>query len=350
MMPLGLAPNLINHFYRGGDRIARLRAIEQTSEFQPEEWLGATVSRAGHGDVGLARTFGGVLLRDLVAVAPEAWIGPDHALATNSTDTGLLVKLLDARQRLPVHVHPAREFAASHLDCPYGKSEAWFVLDTEPGATVHLGWSSAVDRDELDRRRDAQDSEWMLAHMNSIEVSRGMGIFVPAGTVHAIGEGIFVAEVQEPTDFSILLEWSQTTSTKEELHLGLGFDAVMPAVSTDALRSTAIERLVVQNDLDAQAPESGSLLPKLADPYFRLLYVAAGGGRSAPFDPGFAVALVLDGKGSLVGVDGELEYAAGDAFAVPASFGRWEIQGSGCVLVAKPGLGWPTTLNLRSLP
>lgn len=349
MMPSALAPNLIDHFYRGGDRIARLRNIEQSHEFQPEEWLGATVSRAGHGVVGLARTLDGALLRDLVVAAPAAWVGPGHALAAHPSDTGLLVKLLDARQRLPVHVHPTREFASSHLDCPYGKSEAWFVLDTEPGAAVHIGWKNPVNRDELDRRRDAQDSEWMLAQMNSVEVKRGMGIFVPAGTVHAIDAGIFVAEVQEPTDFSILLEWSVTTSTREESHLGIGFDVVMPAVSTDALDRTALDRLIVQHDFDARPFEPVSMLPKLADPYFRLLYAGAAPTTSVPVDAGFAVALVVEGTGTMVGGEGELDYLAGDVFAVPASFGRWELRGDGRVLVATPGLGWPATLDIRNV-
>src|SRR5690606_30639376 len=109
-----------------------------------------------------------------------------------------------------------------------------YVLDAEPGSAVYVGWKETVDRDELDRRRDAQDSEWMLDHLNRIPVRAGMGIVCPAGTAHAIGEGVFVAEVQEPTDFSILLEWSVTTSTREESHLDLGFDAVMPAVRTEA--------------------------------------------------------------------------------------------------------------------
>jgi mannose-6-phosphate isomerase len=344
MKPVALAPNLIDHFYRGGDRIARLRGIEQTSEFQPEEWLGATVRRAGHGDLGLARTLDGTLLLDLVGGSPEAWTGPDHALAADPSDTGLLVKLLDARQRLPVHVHPSRGFASSHLGCPYGKTEAWFVLDAEPGSAVHLGWSSAVDRDELDRRRDAQDGEWMLAHMNSIEVSPGMGILVPAGTVHAIDGGVFVAEVQEPTDFSILLEWSVTTSTREESHLDLGFDAVMPAVSTDALDRTALDRLVVRHDLDERGASPVGLFPESADPYFRLLHAAPVSGGSVPVDAGFAVALVLDGDGTLVGGEDEIGYTAGDVFAVPAAFGRWEVHGTGRVLVAAPGVGWPRTL------
>ncbi|MFB2598100.1 phosphoheptose isomerase [Herbiconiux sp. P17] len=342
MKPAALAPNLIDHFYRGGDRIARLRGIEQTSEFQPEEWLAATVSRAGQGDIGLARTEDGDLLRDLVAGDPAAWVGADHADAANASDTGILVKLLDARQRLPVHVHPSRSFAASHLDCPYGKTEAWFVLDAEPGSAVHVGWNQSVDRDELDRRRDAQDSEWMLSRMNRIEVSRGMGVLVPAGTVHAIDAGIFVAEVQEPTDFSIVLEWSITTSTREESHLGLGFDEVMPAVSTDALGPDALTALISRSDLDGRSDRAQSMLAPAADPYFRVLH-AAPVTRGVPIAAGFSVVLVLAGDGVLAGNE-EIPVHSGQVLAVPAGFGDWEVLGAASVLVASPGVGWPRSL------
>ncbi|MET0713874.1 MAG: class I mannose-6-phosphate isomerase [Mycetocola sp.] len=341
MKPIALAPNLIEHFYRGGDRIARLRGIEQTSEFQPEEWLGATVSRAGEGDVGLARALDGTLLRDLVAADPAAWTGSEPA--SSASDVGILVKLLDARQRLPVHVHPSREFATRHLDCPYGKTEAWFVLDAEPGTAVYLGWAATVDRDELDRRRDAQDSEWMLAQMNRIEVEVGMGILVPAGTAHAIDGGIFVTEVQEPTDFSILLEWSVTTSSREESHLGLGFETSMSAVSTEPLTRADLDRLVVRNDLDRRAAKPASLLPVAADPYFRLLHAAPESGETVAIDAGFSVVLATGGAGSLVGA-GEIGYSAGDVFAVPSAFGPWEVHGSGHLLISTPGRGWPSTL------
>lgn len=343
MIPVPLAPNLIDHFYRGGDRIARLRGIEQTSEFQPEEWLGATVSRAGvGGEVGLAKTLDGMLLRDLVAADPQAWTGTKDA--SGPSDVGVLVKLLDARQRLPVHVHPTREFASSHLGCPYGKTEAWFVLDAEPGTAVYVGWSAPVERDELDRRRDAQDSEWMLSHMNRVEVEVGMGILVPASTAHAIDAGIFVAEVQEPTDFSILLEWSVTTSSREESHLDLGFETAMGAVSTDALRKDELDRLVVRSDLSVRGPQAISLLPEAADAYFRLKYAAPEDETALAFDSGFAVVLATEGKGALIGAGGEVDFVAGDVFAVPHSFGPWEVRGAGNALVSAPGTGWPRTL------
>jgi len=346
MIPVVLPPNPVQHFYRGGDRIAALRGIVPETDRQPEEWLAATVSRFGDPVTGLAVTGDGALLRDLVAAEPAAWIGPGEG--RDAADVGILVKLLDARQRLPVHVHPGRGFAARHLDCPYGKTEAWFVLDTEQDCAVHVGWNQEIDRDELDRRRDAQDSEWMLAHMNRVVVREGMGVLVPAGTAHAIDGGIFVAEVQEPTDFSILLEWSVTTSTREESHLDLGFEAVMPAVSTDRLGPEALAALISDAGTRPAGPRFRALLPALADPYFRLTDAAAAGGATEERRAGFGVVLVTAGDGALVGRGGRIDVSRGQVLAVPHAFGDWRVEGDASVLLGEPGAGWPATLHAEA--
>ena len=169
-LPVRMAPNTFEHFYRGGARIAELRGLTLDSDHRPEEWLAATVARFGEDEVGLARTQDGDLLRDLVAKDPRTWVGDDPARLgrASDSDTGVLVKLLDAAQRLPVHVHPDREFARRHLGCDYGKTEAWYVLAADEDAAVYLGWSDDVRPEELAERRDAQDSDWMLARMNRV--------------------------------------------------------------------------------------------------------------------------------------------------------------------------------------
>lgn len=340
MKPVLLRPNLIDHFYRGGAKIAALRGLPAAGERQPEEWIAATVGRMGEGDIGLARSADGDLLRDLVAADPAGWVGPDHAGRFSPGDVGVLVKLLDAGQRLPVHVHPDRDFARSHLGCPYGKTEAWLVLDADPGAAVWLGWTDDVDPGELAERRDAQDGDWMLERMHRVEVHRGDGILVPAGTVHAIGEGAFVLEAQEPTDFSILLEWSVTTATREDSHLGLGFDTAMGAVSHHRLTADRLAALTSHVELDR--PGSASCLVAAADEFFRIDVVGPG----APVASGFAAVVVLTGDGVLQGGDGPVEVAAGQALAVPAGFGDWAVDGSARVLLVRPGAGWPQDLRM----
>lgn len=344
MTPRRLAPNLVDHFYAGGARIATLRGIAATSPRQPEEWIGATVSRTDDKVVGLARTEDGALVRDLVNADPVGWRGVGSLPGIADSDTGVLLKLLDAGQRLPVHVHPDRAFATSHLACSYGKTEAWYVLDADAGATVHLGWTVDVDPGELARRRDDQDGDWMLGRMHRCEVRPGDGILVPAGVVHAIGAGVFVAEVQEPTDFSILLEWSVTTTGREESHLGLGFDRAMQAVSHRALSEETLASLVRRGDVNAAAGDSTprSCLPAAADDFFRLHRL--GSDSPMPVAAGFAVVLVLDGTGRAVGTEA-VTFRQGETWVVPAGFGDWTLDGAVTLLAARPSAGWPEDLD-----
>jgi mannose-6-phosphate isomerase len=142
--PVLLPPNQFEHFYRGGERIRALRAGPGGPR-RPEEWAASVTARAGQQEQGLSRLPDGDLLRDRVLADPVAWLGEAH-VRRYGRGVELLVKLLDAGQRLPVHVHPARSFAREHLGLAHGKTEAWVVVDAEPGAVVGLGlriWCSA---------------------------------------------------------------------------------------------------------------------------------------------------------------------------------------------------------------
>lgn len=224
MRPEPLPPNVIDHFYEGGRLLAALRGVEHPSPRRPEEWLAATVARADDPAVGPSRLTDGRLLADHVSADRLGWTGAaEPATGAGPADTGVLVKLLDAGQRLPVHVHPTRDFARAHLHSCYGKTEAWYVLAAGgDDPAVWVGWREDVDPTELAVRVDAQDSGWLLSRLNKISVRPGDGILVPAGEPHATGSGVFVVEAQEPTDLSILLEWSVTRASREESHLDPG--------------------------------------------------------------------------------------------------------------------------------
>lgn len=344
MQPLVMPPNIIDHFYLGGERIAELRGVDMPSPRRPEEWLAATTFRVGEPGVGPSRTESGELLRDLVAADPIGWLGSDEG---PRGDNGILVKLLDPAQRLPVHVHPDRAFAMSHLNCPYGKTEAWYVLATSgDSSSVWLGWREDVDPAELSRRVEAQDSGWMLSRMNRIEVKPGDGILVPAGTAHAIGDGVFVAEVQEPTDFSILLEWSITTATRDESHLDLGLPLALSATNHHPFDTDQLAALVMHTDPGSTSSLPQRLLPSAADPFFRLDLLAPDPGTQPGLPAGFAVGVALAGSGEIHSADGAVVPARrGQVLAVPAGFGDWSVSGDLQFIACRPGAGWPATLS-----
>jgi mannose-6-phosphate isomerase len=338
-----MPPNIIDHFYAGGARLARLRNVDLPSPRRPEEWLAASMHRAGEPTVGPSRLGDGTRFADLVAADPQSWLGESASPDTGVTgDTGILVKLLDADQRLPVHVHPTRPYAHAHLHSCYGKTEAWYVIAAEgDDPAVWIGWREPVEPGELARRVDAQDSDWMLDRLNKITVRPGDGILVPAGTAHAIGAGVFVVEVQEPSDFSILLEWSVTTAGRDDSHLDLGMDVALTAVDHGELDPATLRSLVRHTEPTRAAPEPIRLLTPTADEFFRLDVLTGSDDDTTKVPAGFAVVIVLDGTGELTGADGAVSTHSGQVWAVPASFGSWAATGDLHLVLARPAAGWP---------
>jgi mannose-6-phosphate isomerase len=319
-----LPPNGIPRFYRGGSAIAELRGFDPGGERVPEEWIGSTTTVFGEDDLGLSRLADGRLLREVIAEDPEHWLGPAHAQRFGA-DPALLVKLLDAGQRLPVHLHPDGPFAREHLGTRFGKTEAWIVIAAQPGAQVHLGFKTAVTEDTVRAWIADQDRDAMLAALNPVGVTAGDAIFVPAGVAHAIGEGLLIVELQEPSDMSVLLEWDGFGIEDEsEATLGLGWDTALGCVERTArdaapLRGPAAEGAVTE------------LLPAAAHPFFSAQRVAPAG-DTAQLEAGFAVIVVLDGSGTIA----ELDATRGDALLVPHSAGAVTAEGELTAIVCRP--------------
>ncbi|HJY24489.1 MAG TPA: class I mannose-6-phosphate isomerase [Actinomycetes bacterium] len=304
----------LDRFYAGGKRIAAFRRETPVDRNVPEDWVASTTTLFGEREIGLTRLPDGELLVEAVRRDRHAWLGPDH-VAAFGTDTALLVKLLDAGQRLPVHAHPDVPFARKHLGLAHGKTEAWVFL--EP-AVVHLGFVRDVADEELATWLAEQDAAAMLAAMHAIEVAPGDAVLVPAGLVHAIGEGAFLVELQEPTDLSILLEWADFAIDGEQLgHLGLGFATALRAVDRRGLSSEAVEAL-----RGARAETAGDLLPDGAA-FFRVDRSRG----AVEWEPGYAVVVVVSGAGKLVSGAERVPLRSGQTLVVPYAAGPVTVEG-----------------------
>jgi mannose-6-phosphate isomerase len=319
MKPQLLPPNVLRHFYEGGARIAALRGLELDSDHMPEEWLGAANPTFGDSERGLSRLQDGTLVRDALAADPEGFLGADH-VARYGANPGLLVKLLDAGQRLPVHFHPGRPFARDALGSPFGKTEAWFILEADPGAAVHVGFQREVEPAQVREWMRTQDADAMLASLHELEASPGDVVFVPAGTPHAIGAGILMVELQEPTDMSVLLEWDGFELSEDDGHLNLGWDRALEALDRSGWSEQRAHGL------------KSSRLPSDADPYFRADRLR--GGDS--LDPGFSILVGLTGDGTLATGGGEVPLARGDVVLLPHGAGAGALHGEAEVLRARP--------------
>jgi mannose-6-phosphate isomerase len=339
--PQLLPLNQVEHFYRGGHRIAALRGGAITgSPRRPEEWIASMTTMTSDPTRGLSRLADGTLLRDAITSDPRCWLGPDH-LRDFGASTELLVKLLDAGQRLPVHLHPDRAFSRRHLGTPHGKTEAWIVLDVAEDAQVRLGFAEPMRRPQVRAMVDAGDSAALVGSLRARAVRPGDAVLVPAGVPHSIDAGVFVLELQEPTDLSILLEAEDlAVDPRRDGHLGLGFDVALQALRLDALDDAELDALVTPADRLA-TPGIAGLLPAAAEPYFRAHRLRADGEGAADVSPpvaaGFAVVLAVEGAGRLVPERGEgLDLRRGDAAVVPFDAGAWRLAGALEVLVCRP--------------
>jgi mannose-6-phosphate isomerase len=304
--------------YRGGPQIADFRGTTGTDNDVPEDWVASTTPLFGRDRLGLSELPDGRLLVEAIDADPSTWLGPRHVAAFGSNPR-LLTKLLDAGERLFVHAHPDDDFAAHH-HFANGKAEAWFVLS---GGPVHLGLREPVSTDDLLQLAINQDTDRLLGLLHERHVQAGDVVAVPPGVLHAIGAGVFVVELQQAADLSILLEWKGfPIDGLADGNLGLGLDVAIHAVETQA-----------RTDLDALIRPAGygpSVLPHHMDPYLRLERWAVTDRTIT--EPGFAVLVVTAGEVHVHGAT----LTRGTTAVAPYAAGRLELTGSGEILVARP--------------
>ena len=338
--PIVLGPNQPAHFYHGGEGIARLRGIPQPSAYSPEDWVGSVTEMFSRPGVGLTRLDSGETLRDAIAAAPADFLGPEH-VARYGADPALLVKILDTGQRLVVHFHPDRDFAARHLGSRHGKTEAWLILETRhegndaSAGHVYLGFKGDADPAVIRRWVAAQDTSAILDSLNQVAVAPGDTVLVQAGVPHAIGAGITLVELQEPTDFSILLEWAGfAIDGATEGHLGLGFDVALSALDVSGWGEDRLHTLRASRPEAAEGPGVTRLLPPGADPFFRAQRVDVS--TPVTFAPGYAILIVVAGDGQITDSRGSLAVRRGATILVPYSTGATTFEGDFQALRCQP--------------
>jgi mannose-6-phosphate isomerase len=330
--PIHLPPNQLHRFYKGGARIAALRNSNNNDPYAPEEWIASMASPFGEPGVGISPLPDGRSLAEDVAEQPDAYLGAAHKQRFGA-DVAVLIKLLDAGERLPVHFHPDNAFAQSHLGSTYGKTEAWIMLETAPDAGVHVGFEDGVDRGDVAEWVKQQNIDAMLGALRRLDVRAGDTLFVPAGTPHAIGEGILLAELQQPTDFSILLEWEGFAIDGPDAgHLGLGFDRALEALDLSVWEDERVARCTSVREVPDR-PGVELLFPEEADPFFRAERI---GPAPTTLESSFSVLLPVDGRAELSGDGWDVEIKRGDTVLVPFAAGACVLAGDALIIRCLP--------------
>ena len=167
----------------------------------------------------------------------------------------------------------------------------------------------------------------MLTALRPLPVSAGDSVLVPAGTPHAIGAGILLVELQEPTDFSVLMEFGEFgLGGDDSVHLGLGWERALEALDTSGWDESRLAEMVSRPRPVGERPGAFSILPAAADPYFRAERLLPD--PVVELDPGFSIVVVLRGSGVLAAGDGrELPVARGTTLLIPHAAGPCRLGG-----------------------
>ncbi|TCP48609.1 mannose-6-phosphate isomerase [Tamaricihabitans halophyticus] len=327
-----LPANQPPQFYRGGAAIAELRGSVDAAEFGPEDWVASATTLFGQQAHGLSTLADGRLLRDAVAADPLGWLGAAQhdALGVN---TGLLVKLLHAGQRLPVHCHPDDAFARTQLSAGCGKTEAWVVVHTDsPDRTVYLGFREDQDPQTVAGWVAEQDSAAMLDALNAITVNPGDTVFVPAGVPHAIGAGVFIVELQQPTDLSITLEWQDFLPDAAKAHLGIGYPNALRCLDHSGWSAARLAEVVHRGPGDGPRLNP---LPAAANPFFRAEWLRIS--TQARLAPCYGVLVALSGTATLRPESGPpLPIGRGSTVVIPHGAGETIVDGEITAVYCRP--------------
>jgi len=217
---LFLGPNRIWRTYPGGKKLDLMenKATPADTHF-PEDWIGSTTRAINKGrehltEEGLSKVTidnESIILKSLCEKYPKEVLGENH-VAKYGANTQFLLKFLDSAIRLHIQCHPTIPFAQKYLNSNSGKTEAYVILsirDEVEEPYIYMGFQHPPKKEEFKRMIEEQDSKALLACFDKIPIKPGDVFMVPGGMPHAIGEGVFMIEIMEPTDFAVRIEFER---------------------------------------------------------------------------------------------------------------------------------------------
>jgi len=326
--PLPLPYHPLYRFYEGGALTRAFRGITyRPDDWWSEDWVGSC-TLANNADPqgrpqGLSTVDipgeGPVLLLELAQTLPGDMVGERFAQHWGPI-TGVLVKLLSPAGQVPLHAHPAREWARRHLRSPFGKTEAWILLDT-PGEDAYagIGFAPGIDRSWFADAVRRHDTTAIRGTVNRTAVRPGEVYVAHAGVPHYLGPGLSFIEIQEPSDHIVIPETSGADD--EGATMGLGWDLALDMIDytgTDAATAFARARQQPRVLRTSGGSREVRLLHDDVLPFFDATALEVADELDVA-DGRFCIAIVVSGDGLVEGDFGSQPVRRGETFALPAS-------------------------------
>ena len=315
MKPLKLIPAVKDYIW-GGTRLSKEYGVDPSLERQSEAWV-LSCHKDGESVVSGGR-YDGMTLSEVIKEKGEEYLGKNVGKFDYFP---ILIKLIDAKDDLSVQVHPDDEYARKNEN-QYGKTEAWYILDCDEGAELIYGLNRDMSRQEL---KDAIEKGTLLDGVNRVKVKKGDIFLIEAGTLHAIGKGILLAEIQQNSNVTYrVYDYGRLQNGKpRELHIEKAVDVInTKAVPCDGKPQGEPE------ELDGYQKTLLVSCPLFTVNRLEITQKAA----LCADESSFVSLVAVDGNGVLMKDDICMTLYKGESIFVPASFGEFEILGEVTVL------------------
>ena len=287
--PLLLKPVFKSYLW-GGDRLKKEFGFDSGEPTTAEAWM-LSCHKDGSNIVANGALAGTAL--------------PDVLQQWGYEELPILIKLIDAKQKLSVQVHPDQAYARLH-EGENGKTEMWYVVDCAEGAELSYGFQKKISREEFQARIENNTLDEVLNH---VPVQRGDVFFIEAGTLHAIGEGILIAEIQQSSNVTYRVsDYGRlgADGKPRALHVQKALDVTVTDVPSHpygkigavTAHADGCERTLCECEL------------------FKVYHIDLNGKKHAKSNTVSAL-LMLEGQVSLGYADGEIKLSKGDSVLIP---------------------------------
>lgn len=342
--PLILENNRISRSYIGGTLLNRWKGLPAGEEgYMCEEWQMSVVEVQNIGSApgeGLSmhklEDSSLISLRDLIAKAPEAFLGKKYVSAVGDT-CGMGIRTGDSVVRLSLQAHPRPEDARKFLKFPRGKTEAWYIVETREingeAPYVRIGFKKGVTKQKIRDLFYAEDVKGIEETMHKIPITKGDVVLVPSGTPHAMGPGSMFLEVAEACDFTFKLERVMPTRPLDdmEMHYGIGFDNMLECIDyTTYTEEEICQKAVMQPKLITAGKDAEiyKLIGYDNTLCFTMYEYVIHGSYTMKSTGLYRVAVAIYGSGAIKAEDGyEAHLNQGSGVFLPADFGSLEFKG-----------------------
>ena len=305
MYPLKMKP-IFKDYLWGGSRLKEEYGKNTPYEITGESWEVAS-HKNGESTVDGGK-YNNMTIKQLTAELKESFLG-DKVYKGDDTKFPLLVKLIDARDNLSVQVHPDDKFAFENENGEYGKTEMWYIMDAMEDSGIIYGFKDEITKEEF---RKSIEENTLLQYTNFAKCQKGDSFFIKAGTLHAIGKGLLIAEIQQNSDTTYRVydyDRRDANGNPRPLHIDKAIEVTTLGKAHDD--KTANSTVIADCE------------------YFKVEKISIDGEMSWNVDKDrFEIIVVCDGD---VTINGE-PFKKGESAILPAYIGNVKFKGNATIL------------------